>query len=517
MSESALIEAFKNPAVYPHAIERLEIITTHISWVILTGTYAYKIKRPVKYSFVDYSSLENRKAYCEKEFAFNQSLASKVYKAVLPIRQTANGPSLLGDGPIIDYALQMLEFPQDKLLSTVIKQNEITASMIDDIATQVAYFHQSAPVAALDTPYGTSERILKPVKENFSEIRANLNDELALQQLQHIETWALATHAQLSPLMQARKQAGLTRACHGDLHLRNIVLIDQAPVIFDCIEFCETRRWLDPMAEIGFFTMDLMQHGRTDLAIRFLSTYMETTGDYPGLQLLPFFMSYRALVRAKIQLYDRCLTTDAPEQERFFKQYQQYANFAESLIIKRQPILCVMHGVSGSGKSTLAQEIILWHHAIRLRADVERKRWFGHEPSTLYSEQTTEKTYTHLLQTAAMLLKTGLSVVIDARFAKKNQRDQAAALANALGIPFKIINCTASQTYLEQGIVRRMHDKNNVSDATLAVLEKQLNTQETFTAEENAYTITIPMDKWSPEEVKQTLTSAEFFGKIESI
>lgn len=302
MSQS-LIAALQNPALYPHPVEAFQVIETHISWVVLTGPYAYKLKKPMNFGFLDFTDLEKRGHFCNEELRLNQRLTEDLYLEVLPITGSAEAPQLGGDGPVIEYALKMRQFPQSQLLSTLQANGELTSAHIDEMAKQIAHFHLTAPKVPQEHPAGTPDEVMAPVRQNFDQIRPFLSDKSNLAQLDALQAWAESSFERLKPLFSQRKKDGFTRECHGDIHLGNATLINGHVVIFDCIEFNEPFRFTDVYADTGFLAMDLEDRGLKSLARRFISQYLELTGDYQGLEVLNFYKAYRALVRAKIALF----------------------------------------------------------------------------------------------------------------------------------------------------------------------------------------------------------------------
>ncbi|WGO92600.1 AAA family ATPase [Pseudomonas viciae] len=489
MSQS-LIAALQNPALYPHPVEGFQVIETHISWVLLTGPYAYKFKKPVNFGFLDFTSLEARKHFCGEELRLNQRLTQDLYLEVLPITGSAEAPQLAGDGPAIEYALKMRQFPQSQLLSTLQANGELTTAHIDEMATQIAQFHLSTPKVPADNAAGTPDSVMAPVRQNFEQIRPFLSDKADLLQLEALQAWAESSFDRLKSLFIQRKAEGFIRECHGDIHLGNITLIDGKVVIFDCIEFNEPFRFTDVYADTAFLAMDLEDRGLKSLARRFVSQYLELTGDYRGLELLNFYKAYRALVRAKVALFSMPAEADPVQRATTLRQYRNYANLAESYSTIPSHFLAITHGVSAVGKSHVAMRLVEALGAIRLRSDVERKRLFGeqHVPNDpqagIYSSDASSATYARLHEIADMILHAGFPVVVDATYLKRDQRDAAAKVAEATGAPFLILDCNAPQAVIEARLAQRQADQKDPSDATLAVIAAQQASREALTPTE---------------------------------
>ncbi|WP_053214589.1 bifunctional aminoglycoside phosphotransferase/ATP-binding protein [Pseudomonas sp. Q12-87] len=489
MSQS-LIAALQNPALYPHPVEGFQVIETHISWVLLTGPYAYKLKKPMNFGFLDFTTLQAREHFCGEELRLNQRLTQDLYLEVLPITGSAEAPLLGGDGPAIEYALKMRQFPQSQLLSTLQANGELTTAHVDEMAAQIAQFHLSTPKVPAENDAGTPTSVMAPVLQNFEQIRPFLSDKADLLQLEALQAWAESSFERLQPLFAQRKAEGFIRECHGDIHLGNATVIDGKVVIFDCIEFNEPFRFTDVYADTAFLAMDLEDRGLKSLARRFVSQYLELTGDYQGLQLLNFYKAYRALVRAKVALFSMPAEADPVQRATTLRQYRNYANLAESYSTIPSRFLAITHGVSAVGKSHVAMRLVEALGAIRLRSDVERKRLFGEQQvpndpqAGIYSSDASNTTYARLHEIADVILRAGFPVVIDATYLKRDQRDSAAKIAEATGAPFLILDCNAPQAVIETWLAQRQADRNDPSDANLAIIAAQQASREALTPTE---------------------------------
>ncbi|UVJ44763.1 bifunctional aminoglycoside phosphotransferase/ATP-binding protein [Pseudomonas sp. LS1212] len=487
-----LIAALQNPALYPHPVDGFQVIETHISWVLLTGPYAYKIKKPVNFGFLDFSELSARKHFCGEELRLNQRLTADLYLQVLPITGSAEAPQLGGDGEAIEYVLQMRQFPQSQLLSTLQANGELNSNHIDEMARQIARFHLSAPQVPQDHAQGTPQSVMAPVEQNFEQIRPFLSDKADLTQLDALQAWAQASFERLKPLLHERKAKGFIRECHGDIHLGNATIIDGHVVIFDCIEFNEPFRFTDVYADAAFLAMDLEDRGLKCLARRFISQYLELTGDYQGLELLNFYKAYRALVRAKVALFSMPANADGVQRATSLRQYRNYANLAESYSAIPSRFLAITHGVSAVGKSHVAMRMVEALGAVRLRSDVERKRLLGEQQAEtenslnvgIYTADASAATYARLHELADLILRAGLPVVIDATYLKLDQRKAAAGIAETTGVPFLILDCNAPQAVIASWLQQRQADSVDPSDATLEVIEAQQAGREALTADE---------------------------------
>lgn len=499
-----LIAALHEPQRYDHPVERVTLVETHISWVLLTGHYAYKIKKPVDLGFLDFSTLDKRRRFCEEELRLNRRLAPEIYLAVVPITGTPTNPVLGGAGMPIEYAVQMREFPQKAQLDRVLARGELKSGHIDDLASRLAEFHRHAAVAGPDSPFGTPERVWHPVNENFEQIRARIS-ETERPPLERLEHWSQTTFEQLKKGFAARKRDGFVRECHGDAHLANMMLLDGRVVPFDCLEFNDNLRWIDVLNEVAFTVMDLADRGQEGYARRLLNAYLEHTGDYAGLALLRFYQVYRALVRAKVAAIRlRQADLSGVERERIGNSYRGYIDLAERYTHPTQPALMVAHGLSGTGKTTLTQALVERLGAVRVRSDVERKRLHGLAPTArsgsalnegLYTAEAGARTYDRLAELARAIISAGHTVILDATFLRRVQRDRIHALAEELRVPFLILAFEASETTLRERVVLRERTGVDASEAGLAVLEQQLASAEPLTAGEQTHALVIDTDK----------------------
>lgn len=476
----ALLQALQNPALYPHESEDIRIIQTHISTVVLTGPYAYKIKKPVNFGFLDFTSLEARQHFCQEEVRLNQRLTQGLYLDVVPITGSPEQPSLAGEGEAFEYAIRMRQFPQEQLLDAMQERGELNTEHIEALTTQIANFHLSAPVVAADHPLASADAIMAPMRQNFEQIRPLLSEAGDLRQLDALEAWTEDSFKRLEPLLTERCQNGMIRECHGDIHLGNATLLDGKAVLFDCIEFNEPFRLIDIAIDAFFLAMDLEDRGLNLLARRFTNSWLEQTGDYDCLPLINFYKAYRAMVRAKVGLFRLAQESDPAVQADILRQYRDYTALAESYCAIPSRFLAITHGVSASGKSTVALRLVEQLGALRLRSDVERKRLFGNldTPNNplhqgIYSPDATQKTYQHLHQQARKALQAGFPAAVDATYLKLEQREQAAAIAEECGVPLLILDCQAPDAVIAGWLAMRTDEGSDPSDATTEVITAQ--------------------------------------------
>ena len=498
---SELLSALTQTKIYPHECAEIEILETHISWVILTGKYAYKIKKPVDFGFLDFTSLAQRKQYCEAELTLNARSSPDLYLGLVKICGTPQTPSLNSDEPVFEYAIKMNQFGKGQLFKELQLADQLTFEHIDALAEQVAEFHDEVRSADKLSEYGNPHQVYAPMQQNFEQIRALISDKEQLDQLEQLEVWTKSTFERLTPLLSQRKNARFIREGHGDLHMGNITLFMNKVTLFDCIEFNEDFRWIDVISDIAFLVMDFEAHDLPHYANRFLSLYLEHTGDYGGLKFLAFYKAYRAVVRAKIALFSRQSPDLCDEKKnQFTQQYEHYINLAESYSALPNRFLLIMNGVSGTGKSTVALRLVDRMGPIRIRSDVERKRLYGiaanehpnpSEAALIYNENATRKTYNILMELCSEILDSGLSVIIDATNLQQWQRDVIQTVANARGVPVCIALCEASMSVIQEWIQKRATDGDDASDADLNVVFKQIKTLDPLTEDELKQTITI--------------------------
>lgn len=496
-----LIQALLEPQRYPAAVQRVELVQTHISWVLLAGDFAYKIKKPLKLPFLDFSTLAQRRIFCLDELRLNSRFAPDIYLDVVGIFNTPDDPQFGGPGAPIEYAVKMRRFDEAGRLDRVCARGALQPSHLSDLADTLVAFHGAAAIAPLASRFGSPAQVLAPVRDNFHDLLRLLPEAEMQTRLAALQTWSEAQFKQLKPLMQARKQAGRVRECHGDLHLANLVLIDQRARMFDCIEFNEDLRWIDVASEIAFTYVDLLAHGQPGLADWWVDEVLSRSGDYEAALVLRFYAVYRAMVRAKVAAI-RVSQAGGDGSEAL-----AYIALAERLVAPPPVRLVITHGLSGCGKSVVSSQLLQSDpHAstLRLRSDVERKRLFG-LASTARSGSTTNtgiyvpdahaSTYGRLHELAALLLRAGWSVIVDATFLKRADRDAFRALARDAGAVFAILAPQATPAQLRERILARNALGRDASEATLEVLAQQMRAIEPLGAEEVPMTTRTPRGK----------------------
>ena len=481
----------------------VELIETHISWVLLAGDRAYKIKKPVRLPFVDFSTPALRRHFCELELRLNQRLAPQLYLEVLPVCGTPASPRLGGEGEPIDHAVCMRRFAPGALLSEQLAAGRLQAGQIEQLAGALAAFHERAPVADAASTWATPAQIVHAVRDVLDSLRplaaAGTVDTLC--------GWLAERERTLAPVWLERRATSAVRECHGDLHLANAAQVGDEVLAFDCIEFDPAMRWIDVANDLAFLTMDLHAHGRSDLAARALDAWLQRSGDFAALRVLRFYEVYRALVRSLVAAL-RAGQPGAPDEAaaaplQTAGAAPDYLAWALARAQARPvPRLLIAHGLSGCGKSTVALQLLERTGAVRLRSDVERKRLFGlgaldrsaDRSLDVYTAEATRRTFDRLADLARLALQAGWPVIVDAAFLRRGERQDFRALAAGLGVPFAILHCHAPEPVLRERVAARSAAGHDASEADVAVLQRQLDTHEPLDADERANALDVATD-----------------------
>ena len=471
-----LIQAMLREDFYSHPVDKIRLLQTHASWVLLTGPFAYKVKKPVNFGFLDFSTLEKRQHFCEEELRLNLRLAPDLYLDVLSISQEDRDFKLGGMQDICEYCVKMRQFNDADLLSERINTKTFDRAWMDILARNIADFHACAAQSPAINAFGAPCYLL-------SHIDASLNTALhhpeainpeSIHDLRRLCMQQTKLHAEG---FEKRMRDKRIRDCHGDLHLGNIALYQDKPTVFDCIEFNPEYRAIDTLNDAAFLVMDCDARGHTDLAFRFLSRYLEFSGDYDGMPLLPLFLSYRAGVRGKVAcLLAEDKAIEAPEKQHKLTEAARYFDLAASYLNDASsPSLYAVGGLSGSGKSRLAQLGCGPARAVIIRSDATRKRIAAeHADLDLYGKAMNRLTYRTIFDAATSVLKAGWPVILDATFLSAEERQRARDIAKDAGVPFHFAWIDAPEEKLREHIQGRMQKGTNISDADLRVLDMQL-------------------------------------------
>ncbi|WP_081247565.1 AAA family ATPase [Variovorax paradoxus] len=465
---------------------RVELVETHISWVLLTATHAYKLKKPVRFPFVDFASIAARKHFCEEELRLNRRFAPSLYLDVVPVCGAREAPRLGGDGVSIDHVVRMRRFPESSLLRNLLAAGRLEPAWLDGFARRLAALQGAAERVVPPSAFGAPDAIVRAAVDVVSQLLVQRSDS----RLATLSAWIRERAQALHMAWIARQQSGAVRECHGDLHMANVVLVDGELTAFDCIEFDPMMRRIDVMSDIAFLSMDLKAHGRPDLAFRFLDAWLQHSGDHAGLQVLGFYEVYRALVRAMAA----GLGPQAASKPDYLACAAQLAHSPRG-----RTRLLITHGFSGSGKSTIASQLLCAAGAVRIRSDVERKRLFGLDPLArsaerglaIYGAEATRRTFERLRACARDALLAGYPVIVDAAFLRSAERRSFQVLAAELGLPFAILDCRAAEAVLRRRVAERGAEGTDASEASLEVLARQLAVHEPLEADERTLAIEV--------------------------
>ncbi|MGM0541293.1 MAG: AAA family ATPase [Pseudomonadota bacterium] len=488
MTTAELINALSLPQSYDHPVEVITTIETHISIVFLTGPYAYKLKKNVIFDFLDFSTLENRKKFCDLEVKLNKRYAPQLYLGVVALyldhNQQVTVDADKADSAPIDYLVKMNQFDPNQVLGRLLLNEGLSSAQVETLAFQISDFHLKAEIVEKNSLLGEPETILQPMLDNFGTLYDSLTESYKTT-LDELHKWTLEQFEMLRPFIKQRKTDGYIRACHGDLHIDNITLIDGQPVLFDGIEFNEYFRWIDVISDLSFLLIDLDFRKQQQLKRMVLSLYLSRTNDYNALKLLTLYQVYRTLVRAKITALR---AAQLPVESLDFKFKMQtttdYVNLACHYSQRNSdPKLILLQGISGSGKSHLANSLLEIIDAIVISSDRTRKRLYGIDPldrvsefetAKLYGASMSQKTYQELLDQSQTILSQGMNVIVDATFLKQENRQPFINLAKKLECPLFIIYIESSVETSKYAIKNRLQLNDNPSDADQQVMQQQL-------------------------------------------
>jgi aminoglycoside phosphotransferase family enzyme/predicted kinase len=468
------------PEAYPHPVEHVRLLETHMSWVLLAGAFAYKIKRPVRYPFVDMRTVEQRQCFCREELRLNRRFAPELYLQIVAITSDDDGKVQIGGaGAPIEYAVQMRQFDTRQELACLLAQGQVEPHELASLGEDLARIHDRFPPIATGERYGSLVSVKATLRDNLTQLAAlsrRAGFEVNSQPLE------LRMHERLDEtgaLIEARRAGGRVRECHGDLHCRNVVRSSGRLVAFDGLEFEPAFRWIDVAEEIAFLFMDLCRRDGAVHANAFVNAYLRESGDYEAVRLLRLYGAHRALVRAKVAALDG---TGKDERGQHASDHRAYVECAENLLAPQRPLLILTSGLSGSGKTWLAQRLAGRIGAIHVRSDIERKRLAGLAPQGashsgidqgLYAHETNDRTYARLARCSSDILAGGFCAIADATFQRRADRALFRTLSADRGVPMILIRCRAPVEVLRARVLDRAKKGNDPSEADLAVLERQ--------------------------------------------
>lgn len=492
---------------YPHPVQDVTLVETHISWVLLTGDFAYKIKRPVRYAFVDLTSAARRAFFCEEELRLNRRFAPDLYLDVCDITQSPGGARIGSSGPPIERCVRMRQFPAEEELDRLLEAGRIEPAALEEFGRDLAHVHSRLPVVDVTQRFGLPREIRQGIFANLDEYVAAAAAAGAGGGVNALRAAFEKALNATEDCMTLRRLHGRVRECHGDLHTRNIVRRESRLVGFDCIEFEPAFRWIDVAEEIALLLADLESRGYPMHAHAFLAGYLCASGDYEALRVLNLYKAHRAVVRAKVAALEIAAAADERTAGNLRARHDVRLHCAQEALAPKSPQLILMSGLSGSGKTWLARRLAPVLHAIHVRSDVERKRGAGlpeHADSGsatgsgLYSAASTAQLYQRLAACAQDVLAGGYSLIVDATFSRRSTRALFQQLARRLHVPLRVIRCEAPPDVLRERITQRKRSEHDASEADLAVLEWQLRHDEPIAADEALDVVTVDTTSMDP-------------------
>ncbi|HOX94317.1 MAG TPA: AAA family ATPase [Syntrophales bacterium] len=484
MTHPKLADAMSRPDFYPHRPSSVEVIQTHISFIFIADDCVYKVKKAVDFGFLDFTTLEKRRFYCREELRLNKRLAPDFYLEVIDISEDAGGNIVMGPGgKVIEYAVKMKRLPTDRMLKGLLSRGRVVPADMERVARRVSEFHRLADTGGRIDENGGLDVIRKNQDENFDQTEKYIGMTIPEEQYRFIQSFINDFMDRNRALFERRVEEHRIRDCHGDLHIEHICLADGI-VIFDCIEFNERFRFGDVAAEVAFLAMDLDFNGYPDHARAFVDAYVRLSGDPELTKLLNFYRTYYAYVRGKVisfRLDDRAIDEKGREEakdlaSRYFDLAYAYAARPEG------KTLILTAGLMGTGKSVLASRLASRLDAEVIRMDVLRKEMCHIAPTEhryedfgkgIYSGDVSRKAYERALEAAALKLREGRSVIIDASFKNRAERRRAAQIAAELRADFFIVECVLPDRLVTKRLAARMSEKGEVSDGRTEILEAQ--------------------------------------------
>ncbi len=527
MNLRRLIDALSDPAAYPTHVPSVEVRQTHISVVFLAGEQVFKIKKPVKLSFLDFSSLEKRRHFCEEEVRLNARLAREVYEGVVPIVQQGSGLKFGGVGDPVEWVVQMRRLPDDATLESRLSRGIVHPAQMQELARTIAQFHANAERDERISTFGRLKVVASNARANFVDSQAQIGKTISLavfDRLSELTDQSLTRHADL---IESRAARNVPCDTHGDLRTDHVYFLDNGnnskTLVIDCIEFNEAFRFADPVADVAFLAMDLKFDGACDLADVFTNAYFDAAGDNEGRQLLSFYVAYRAAVRGKVeglkQAESEVSAKDREESRQRARGYWLLA-LGELEPPDRRPCLILISGLPGSGKSTLAAELAAQASCGLIRSDVVRKQLSGQDETAnephpfgtgTYSDAWNERTYAECLRRAETLLFEGRRVIVDASFREDARRCTFLAAAKRWKVPLALFRCETDSQTIQQRLTQR---ENDASDADWAIYQAAARAWEPVSDETAAVTYAINGGRSRQESLDAALKHLGVLGLV---
>jgi len=475
-----LVRALLEAEAYPETTGKIELVQTQMSFVFLTDEFVYKVKKAVNLGYLDYTSLDKRQFYCQREVELNRRLCFEVYLGVVPITRDRGAILVAGKGEVIEHAVKMRRLPQEAMMDVLLADNRVSAEMVTRMAQKLAAFHQQAETNANISTFGQVDTITQNTEENFAQTEKYIGSTISPDKYQHIKDYTDSFIQENAPLFDKRIARGRIRDCHGDLHAAHICFTDDI-CIYDCIEFNDRFRYCDVASEVAFLAMDLDHYGRADLSRSLVNAYVDESQDRELPELLNFYKCYRAYVRGKVESFKLDDPYIAPAEKRHTLEIaNSYFDLAHAYTRSR-PMLFITTGLVGTGKTTLAQALAKRLGLIVISSDVTRKQLasipitehrFEEFDTGIYSLEFSRKTYAQMFSQAKNILSEGRSVIIDASFTKAEERLKAKRLAEEMGADFFIIECTLDEESIKQRLARRL-EQETTSDGRWEIYAPQ--------------------------------------------
>ncbi len=502
---------------YPHTTGAIHLVETHLSWVLLTGEFAYKIKRPVALPFVDLSTSQRREKLCHEEVRLNRRFAPELYVGVCNITADEAGARIDGTGQVIDHAVKMRQFERAQELDILLVSHRIAPAELAEFGIELARVHATLPSAGPADPWGLAESVRNAMMRNLDECiqaAAYLSDIEMLRALRAPLEEQLAAAA---AWMTERRLSAKVRECHGDLHCSNVVRRGSRLVAFDCLEFDPAFRWIDVADEVAFLHADMEALRQPAHMQAFLGGYLEGSGDYHACRFLDLYAAHRSLVRAKVSALSAAGSSDTSVLHGARKTFDSHVRCAHARLSPKRPILILMSGLSGSGKTWLAKRLAIPFDAIHIRSDIERKRLAGLSAGAqsqsglgqgLYKPEVNARVHQQLLTAAESTLSGGYNTIVDATFSRRADRACFAELARRLGMGIRLVYCHAPPDVLRSRIEQRVRSGGDPSEADLAVLEWQQQHYEPLCPDEPLQVLDVlSNDPWALLDLERQLAS----------
>ena len=483
------VQGLLSPDAYPYPVQHVELKQTHISSVLLAGDFVYKLKKPLDLGFLNFTTLDLRKRYCEQEVRLNQRLCADTYLGVVPVSEQGGRVQVEVDRNVIDYAVKMRRLPDEGMMTPLLERNAVTPQMIELIARRMAEFHLSSERSDEIDGYGGLETALANWHENFAQTEPYIGRTVHRRQFDEIRAFIEEVAEEDAELFAQRVAEGRTRDCHGDLRADAVCFVGDGVCIFDCIEFNERFRYSDVASDIAFLAMDLEDRGRQDLSDVLMGRYLASTLDSTLPLVLPFYKCYRAYVRGKVDGFQLDQPEVSDEQKsRATESARRSFELAHKYATQPRPrALIITVGVTGSGKSYLATALAARLGAAHFSSDIVRKQLLGIDPiephvdsldAGIYDPEVTERTYRALLDTARSWLSRGKPVVLDATYLQREQRAPPLRLAAELDATFLAIECEADETLVWERLSERRGEERVVSDGRWEIYQAQQERRE---------------------------------------